>query len=287
MKYWAVVWNTWQEAWAKKTAVVLAVVVGALLVSYAVGLRVESTDDPGRVDVYVFGIGATPDPGVANPIMAFSRQQVATFSALGALGLLTPWGVVLALFITTALLSGALQAPRLCWVLSKPLARSGFLLGKFGGALLLVLGTTAVFVLCMSGLIAWKLNTFSAALIGGGLLVVFDYAVLSSVALLVAVWTQNTSISLVAALAVYGGSGAFYVLHGPQVYGMLSPLVRDITDALYLILPKTADVEALSRSWVSAQGLDLGELTYALGSSATFMVAMLGLSLWAFGRRDF
>jgi len=287
MKYWAVVWNTWQEAWAKKTAVVLAVVVGALLVSYAVGLRVESTDDPGRVNVYVFGIGATPNPGVANPVMTFSRQQVATFSALGALGLLTPWGMVLALFITTALLSSALQAPRLYWVLSKPLTRSGFLLGKYGGALLLVLGTTAVFVLCMSGLIAWKLNAFSAALIGGGLLVVFDYAVLSSVALLVAVWTQNTSISLVAALAVYGGTGALYVLHGPQLYGVLSPLVRDITDALYLILPKTADVEALSRSWTLGQGLDLGELTFALGSSATFVVAMLGLSLWAFGRRDF
>jgi len=287
MKYWAVVWNTWQEAWAKKTAVVLAVVVGVLLVSYAAGLRVESTDDPGRVNVYVFGIGATPDPGAVNPAVVFSRQQVATFSALGALGLLTPWGLILALFITTALFSSALQAPRLYWVLSKPLARSGFLLGKFGGALLLVLGTTAVFVLCMSGLIAWKLNAFSAALVWGGLLVVFDYAVLSSVALLVAVWTQNTSISLVAALAVYGGAGALYVLHGPQIYGMLSPLVRDITDALYLILPKTADLETLSRSWVSGQGLDLDELTFALGSSATFMVAMLGLSLWAFGRRDF
>lgn len=294
MKYWAIVGNVWKESWARKTAIILTVLVTILLAIYAFGFQLVILEEDDRVLV-VCCLGGAPARSQLlegfniyseERSFAVSMDQFVLGSGMAALGLLSPWGILLGLFITVGTFTRTFRPRRLYWLLAKPISRSGLLLSKYGGAVSLVFVTSMVFVASMAGLIAWKSGEgVNAGLLLGGLLFVFNYAVLASLATLVAVWTQNTGISLLGALLLYGITALLQFLQGPEIHGFLPDALRALVDAFYLILPKLADIEALASRLLSNQSMQ--DLPLTLGSSATFLVAMLGLSLWEFRRRDY
>lgn len=294
MKYWAIASNVWKESWARKTAIIMTVLVAILLAIYAFGFQLVTSEEDDRVLV-VCCLGGAPTRSQLlegfniyseERSFAISMEQFVLGSGMAALGLLNPWGILLGLFITVGTFTRTFRPRRLYWILAKPVSRSGLLLSKYGGAVSLVFVTSMVFIVCMAMLITWKSGEgFNARLLLSGLLFVFNYAVLASLAALLAVWTQNTGVSLLGAMLLYGISGLLQFLQGPEIHGFLPDVLRAPVDAFYLILPKLAGVETLATRLLSNQSLQ--DLPLTLGSSAAFLVAMLGLSIWEFRRRDY
>jgi len=285
VKYWAIVTDTWRESWARKSSLVIALLVLGLLALYAFGLQLHpALDGSGRV-VTLFGaeVGTEAD---------LTREGIASFSAFFALSLLTPWGLLLALLVTVGLFTATFRPQNLYWVLAKPISRVGLYLAQYAGALLLVGVTSMGFVLGMDALIWWKTGVWQGGFVLSGLLFVFEYAVLAAVALLVAVWSRSTGISLMGAILLYVLASTLQLVK-TQFFPLLPELWRHLVNGLYVVLPKTPDLETLGLQQI---GADLGPQfqvqlafspTVALASTALFALAALALGAWEFHRRDY
>lgn len=296
MKYRTVLAGTMREAWVRKTAVALAVLAVGFVVLYAFAVQVEPTGDVDIVRFYLFGVGNPLDPGFdpAAPAQAptLPRQWVVSGSGLYALALLSPWGVFFALFISISLWNVAFQPQQLYWVLSKPLSRAGFFLSKYAGALAVVGVTSLAFALALSGLIYWKTGILNVGLLLGALIVVFNYATLAALALLLVIWTNNTALSLLLTVLVYVLADGLQSMTLFPFYPDLPAWLRLGLDALYHILPKVSDLEVFAQrllgdSPIPPEALMLrGSFVQALVSSLAFLLAALGLGAWQFQRKD-
>ncbi len=277
--------DTWRESWARKASIVIGVVVLGVLALYAFGLQLApAPDGDGRI-VTLFGaeIGTEAD---------LTREGLASFSAFFALSLLNPWGLLLALFVTVGLFTATFQPQNLYWVLAKPISRVGLYLAKYAGALLLVGVTSMGFVLGMDALIWWKTGIWQGGFVLSGLLFAFEYAALAAVALVVAVWSRSTGISLMGAILLYVLVSTLQFVK-TQLFPLLPELWRNLVNALYVVLPKTPDLESLGLQQINAnlgpqfQAQLAFSPTVVLASTALFTLAALALGAWEFHRRDY
>lgn len=294
MKYAAVIAGTMREAWVRKTALTLTALAVGFVLLYAFGVQVAPADEPGWVRFYLFGVANPLDPGAPSQDLspAVPRQWVVSGSGLYALALLSPWGVFFALFIAISLWNVAFQPQQLYWVLGKPLSRAGFFLSKYAGALALVGLTSMGFALALTGLIYWKTGALSPELLLGGLVVVFNYATLAALALLLVMWTSNTALSLVLTVLTYVAIDTLQVASLFPFYSDLPAWLRLGLDALYHILPKVSDLEVIAQRLLGDGPIPQetfalrASFAQAFSSSLAFLLAALGLGAWQFQRKD-
>ncbi len=295
MKYLAIVTDTWRESWARKTSIVVGIIVVMILVMFGVGFQISPSEaTPGEVHIGFFSAPSSSGDGFALP--SFPLELIASVSAILTLGTLSPWGIFLGIFIAATLFVPIFQSQRLYWILAKPLSRVGLLLSKYVGALVLVAATTMIFISIMMGLIGLKTGIYKPELLTGGLIMIFSFAIYSSVALLVAIWTRNTALSLISTILLHIVSSVIFAARSTQE---LTAFIPDSwqagIDIVYMILPKTSDLETLATqllgSNVDAISAEISAITVdiplVMGTSGTFMIVMLVLAAWEFHRRDY
>lgn len=295
MKYLAIITDTWRESWARRTSIVLGVIVIMILVTYGLGFQIAPSEvTPGEVNIGFFSTPSDSRNDISLP--SFSLELISSVSAILTLGTLSPWGVFLGLFIAATLFVPIFQSQRLYWVLAKPLSRVGLLLSKYIGALILVAITTMVFISIMMGLIGLKTGIYKPELLIGGLIMIFIFAIYSSVALLVAIWTRNTALSLISTILLHIVSSVLFAARSTQELTAFIPESWQAgIDFIYMILPKASDLETLATQLLStnveAISAEISTITVdvplVMGTSGTFMIVMLALAAWEFHRRDY
>lgn len=283
LAFWAIIEDGWRESWARRTSIALAVIVLILLLLFAFGVSVHEVEDqPEMVTVSLFGIELR---GLVVPKTAFANGI-----EIGALSLLNPWGIFLALFITTGLFSGMLAKGRIDLLLSKPIARWELYLARYSGGLLLVFATTMLFGLGVWGLLWLKTGINDLGLIRAGIVVVFLFAVFYSFAALMTLLTEGIGLALVATLVVWGLAEFTYFRDALRAF---SPTLGNIADVIYYILPKTNDLELMTTRLIGAEeilrevGLKASSVGFPLWTSALFGVTMLAIGIYRFSRRDY
>lgn len=283
MRVWAIIEQTWRESWARKASLVLALVVLGLLALYAFGVHVRPLPD-GGVSLQLFGV-------TLEELGPLSATLVSHYSAILALGLLVPWGLLLALFLTVGLFVEVLRPETLYLLLAKPLARWELLVARFAGALLLVGVTSLGFSLGAGALIGLKTGVWPVGLLAGTGLFLFEYALLAAPALLVAVLTRSTALALMTSILLYVLVSAVHFVK-LRLYAFLSELWRAIVDGLYAVLPKFQDLETLSVFQVDPElargsgAILLSSTMQVLVTSGVSLLVLLGLALWIFQRQD-
>jgi len=281
MKTLAIIEYTWLEAWAKKISIILSIVVLILLLLFGFGIGVVQLEGSEFVQVSIFG-AELPEPMLKSDFVQATK--------IGALALLNPWGIFLALFITVGLFPSMLSKGRIDLFLSKPIARYQIYLSRYLGALLLVLVTTMFFVLGTWFIIWLKTGLADADLWIIGLLITFLFAIFYSLAALMSLLTESTGISLVITiLAWFLAEGAYY----RDSIRVFSKILGKIADVLYYMLPKMEDLSnfmvktvGLERALEEA-GIKEAGIGTALWSSALFALAMLALGIYLFSSRDY
>jgi ABC-type transport system involved in multi-copper enzyme maturation permease subunit len=194
------------------------------------------------------------------------------------------FAVAIAIFVGIGLVHSEVDRRTIFTILSKPIARSEFLLGKYLGLLVTLALQIAVMALCfaaVSKLAGAPLGIAHAAALGG---IAAEVAVIVAIALLFSAFTTPMLASLfAAALWVIGHLSRDLRALGAQSE---DASVRTVTELLYRALP---DLEAFDLSRLAAHQLPLAAsdlvlpLLYALGYVALALVA----ATWIFERRDF
>ena len=276
MRTWALVVDTWREAYARYTLLGFLAVSLLFLLVLTFSLNLDIVDGTLAAGT-LFGRSLELD-GKAPPIGTVVEGGLAMFAAM-----LYGLGVFLAVFATGSQVPHLVRRGTVDLYLTRPIARAHVLLGRFLGAVSLVIVNLAflcggVFLIVAFKTGVWQPRFFAAT---GVILLVF----LSFLGFmyLVGVLSGSTPLSIMLPYAIY--LLAMPLAAHDRIAALVdSRLAAWIVHGLYWVLPKTAE---LGRDTV---GLVLGRSApsvTSLWTTAAFGVVCLILALIRFEKKSF
>lgn len=194
------------------------------------------------------------------------------------------FGVLIAIFVGINLVYREISQRTVYSMLSKPVRRWEFILGKYFGLLSLLALEIALMTVCFIGLLVWKGSQLDAVLLWG---VVFVYAELALVTAVAMFFTSFTTPYLAGmftiALWITG-----HLLADLRAFGASSEIegVKTLTEALYWSLPNLDRIDFKSDA-ASGTPLAAARLWSAGAYVLLYSTALLLGSMVLFQRRDF
>jgi len=192
-------------------------------------------------------------------------------------------GMFLAVFASAGLIPSVFEPGRIELLLSKPVPRHHILLGRYLGNLAVIAANIFYLVIAIWLIFGIKTGVWTYGFLLSSVLTLYVFAVLLTVVILVAVFTEST---VVATMVTFGIMLISPILAQQGVLDRLlsSQWSRSMVHGLYYALPKVFDLGAISRRLVL--GDPMGSWM-PLWSSAIFGLVVLATSLYAFERRNY
>jgi ABC-type transport system involved in multi-copper enzyme maturation permease subunit len=193
------------------------------------------------------------------------------------------FGVLIAIFVGISLVSKEIDKKTIYTIISKPVPRYAFLLGKYLGLVITLLANTIVMIIGLL-IVLQVMDVPITALLFKSLAMIFiELMVITAVALLFSTFTSST-LSAIFPLAIYviGHLSADLKTFGDK----LETMGRGVVNALYYVMPNLErfNLKGHVTNHVDVPTTDL-LLTLAYGLSYTAMLLLL--SAMIFQRRDF
>jgi ABC-type transport system involved in multi-copper enzyme maturation permease subunit len=218
-------------------------------------------------------------------------QDVGKVAVDMALSTVSFSGLLLVLFIGINLMAKDLDKKTIFTVLSRPVSRSQYIVGKFSGMVLLIMVTTAVLsvaavvsVLLIKARYPLYFDRFSLSLVLLSLLfTAIMLVLLSALSFLFASFTSTSFITLILTVIAYiigqSLSDVKALVEAPQVVGIeVSPVTVKVVQAAYYIFPNLSffdiktqaahglSIPASSIVWIVLYGLIYSALCVALAA---------------------
>lgn len=194
------------------------------------------------------------------------------------------FNAIIAIFLGTTSFFKDIDRKVAYFVLSKPVSRAQFLLGKFLGLCLVLLVTSAILAVAYLGLIAYEHGGFD----GLGLLAIAMQFVEMALFVAFAIFVSTFSSSL---LSIVYTSGVFFLGH------VVSQLVTDaqqiglggaklfFVEVLYYVFPNLEKFDARSIA-VHAVAAPVAEFGLALAYAAAYIALLLFAAVWIFDKKE-
>ncbi len=193
------------------------------------------------------------------------------------------FGVLIAIFVGISLVSKEIDKKTIYTIISKPVPRYAFLLGKYLGLVITLLANTIVMMIGLLVVLQVMDVPVTVLLFKSFAMIFLELMVITAVALLFSTFTSST-LSAIFTLAIYviGHLSADLKTFGDK----LETIGRGVVNALYYVMP---NLERFNLKGHVTNHVDLPTtdllLTLAYGLSYTAM--LLVLSAMIFQRRDF
>jgi ABC-type transport system involved in multi-copper enzyme maturation permease subunit len=203
------------------------------------------------------------------------------------LSAMTIFGVLIAVFIGIGLVSKEIEKRTISVILSKPVNRSTFILGKYFGLCLTLLVNTTVMaaaitialVYLKNGLDPAQLNLWPAAY-----LILLELLIMTSVALFFSCFSSPALSALFSLLIFLIGRWSPDLKLLAETSG--SAVTRTISRALYYLLPNLANfnyINETAHGQMAPARIIVGNTIYTV----CYIAALLAASILIFERRDF
>jgi len=192
-------------------------------------------------------------------------------------------GMFLAVFASAGLIPAVFEPGRIELLLSKPVERYHILLGRYIGNLLVIAANVFYLVFAVWVIFGIKTGVWTAGFLWSSVLILFIFAVLLTVVVLVGVLWES---AVVATMVTFGLMLMSPILAQQSILERLlsSEWSRNVVRVMYYALPKVFDVGRIVR------GLVLGDPVgnwMPIWSSALFGAAILTTGLYVFSRRNY
>lgn len=209
-----------------------------------------------------------------------NEVRVATDTTLFAS---TLFSMVLTVYVSINLIYTEIERRTIYTILSKPVRRWQFLVGKMLGILLLMAAIVTVLCLISGGLRVTQGGTFPLALVWSYVLIFFQLVIVAAISLLLATFSTPLLSGLLSA-------GVFLLghLHGQfeQVREFFdSPVSHRLIDVLEVILPDLASMN-LSAEIVRQMTVPASYLASAAWYTLSYTAVVLAGAILIFNRRD-
>jgi len=197
------------------------------------------------------------------------------------------FGVFIAIFIGIQLVYKEIDKKTVYSLLSKPVARHEFILGKFIGLSITLAVNVAVMILGVYGAVLYLRHSFQAQdsqILLAGILILVELMLVIAIALLFSTFsTPALSALFTFSLYIIGHFNSDIREYGASSESWMTKVVASTT---YYLLPNFGNFDIISRT---AHGQFISSRVYML-SAAYGLVYSLGLvlvAIWIFQKRDF
>ncbi len=276
MKTWALVVDTWREALARYTLLGFLAVSALFLLVLTFALNLDVVDGALAAGTLFGKAFELPAKGPAITSVVAAGESVFA-------GILYVLGVFLAVFATGSQVPNLQRRGTVDLYVTRPIGRTHLLLGRFLGAVTLVSANLlvlcgGVFVIVSAKTRVWNPRFLAAS----GLILVVFLSYLGFM-YLIGVVTSSTPLSIMLPYALYLLSVPL-VAHDRIAAAMDSRLAAGVVNALYWVLPKTAEIGRDLTAYVLGKGTPA---VLPLASTAAFGVVCLAAAVLAFNRKNF
>lgn len=196
----------------------------------------------------------------------------------------------LAIFATAHLVPRLQEKGTIDLYLSRPVGRVRLLMSRYLAGLILAASNIVYLFGSIWLIVMWKTHVFHPRFFLAGAINLFVVATMLAFAFVVGVITSSTGVSIMSTYALFFFAPLLLALR--RVSAAFSKEWQvSLTDTLYWIVPKTAELGQAVFSYV-AGGQMPERVTPAVPASAylstaAFLVACLALSSWLFQRKEF
>jgi len=201
------------------------------------------------------------------------------------------FGILIAIFLGVSLVSKEIEKRTLYTVLSKPIGRTEFLLGKYAGLLLTLLVNTSImltglYITLMFNQFRWGLPVLSVEhhLITAVAMIYLELALITAVALLFSTFT-TTTLSAIFTLSIYviGHISGDLAAMGDKL-AVKSTVI--LVKAIYYILPNLSNFDIKGQV---VHKVPIEPIYFLLTSSyaVLYITLLIGTAAFIFKRRDF
>lgn len=223
-------------------------------------------------------------------------QEVKIIKDLG-LAAISFFGLFIAVFIGIGLVSKEVERRSIYALLTKPITRPQFILGKFAGLVLTLTVNVAIMTLALYAILwiydartaadvkaVWEAPALDPALAKATAMILLELSLVTAVALFFSTFSgPMTSAACTFALAIIGHFNAD--LKNFETVVTSQPVVW-IAKAIYYALPNLASFDVKSQV-VHGQPVALGLMGWSAAYAAVYIAAVLTLGMVIFARRDF
>jgi ABC-type transport system involved in multi-copper enzyme maturation permease subunit len=276
MKIPALVAATFRELAAKATLIVLAGI--STLIILGVLVSVGSTETADGTVLTMFGQPVTPPASEENLADAISAMQA------GLAGGLFVGIILFGIFATAGIIPDMMEKGTIDLYLSKPIARWELLLGKYLGAIAVILLNVVYFLGALWLIFGIKVGVWNTAFLLASLSMTFVYAALYSLTLILAVLFRNTVIPIIGSflyLFVLGG-----MLEGREHTLFLisdNIMYRGFVNGIYYIFPHISSLQDTIARQIIHQSISWEPFVQSFLSAAVIFI----IAAVVFEKRDF
>lgn len=273
MKLLAVVQLTFRESFYKKTFLGFLSISTFIILMFLFALNLDIVNGA-QSAVSLFGMKA--------PELVELDAVVSGVEGIVSVMLFTI-GIFMALFATSSLIPGLLQAGFIDLFISKPLNRFQILGGRFLGAVTIVAFNIFYLIILTWLIISIKSGVWNWNFLLAGFIILFTFAVLFSMMTFLGIISKSGPFSLMVTYLILFFSPI--LLQRDQIYALLSSRYYGyIFDALYYFLPKTAELGKISTQL--ARGVPVDSWMPAW-TALVFLIFIFLLSAYIFQKKDF
>jgi ABC-type transport system involved in multi-copper enzyme maturation permease subunit len=194
------------------------------------------------------------------------------------------WGTFLAVFASSGLIPSVLEPGRIGLLLSKPVSRPMFLIGRYIGNLLVVSVNNAYLIGAIWIIIGIKTDIWNTTFLYAIPLTILIFAVLLSVVLFVGVISESAALSVMVAVALMLIS-AVLAQRKIVVQLLSSDWSRNLWQGLYWVLPKVYDLAKALHDMILKETVP--SLAEPLWTSTLFGMVIFVAAILIFQRKDY
>ncbi len=203
------------------------------------------------------------------------------------LSAMTLFGLLIAIFLGVGLVAKEIEKRTIVNLLSKPIGRGTFLIGKYAGLSLTLLADAAVMTLAIAAALAWAEGGFAARQLHiwpAAWLIFLQLAIVTAIALFFSTFSSPALSALFALLLFLIGRWSPDLKLFAETAA--SPIARGVCRALYSLLPNLAHFNRIDEV-AHGGAIPAATLAWSTLYAAGYLAALLGGAAVVFERRNF
>jgi ABC-type transport system involved in multi-copper enzyme maturation permease subunit len=223
-------------------------------------------------------------------------QDMKTIKDLG-LAALAIFGLLIAVFIGIGLVSKEVEKKSVFGLLSKPVSRTQFILGKYAGLVMTLAVNLGVMTIAFYAVLAYMNVTTPSSVRAGWPTPALDLRLLTAIGLIfaelmlvtaLALFFSTYSSPLLATLLTLGLWVAGHFNADLRNFGTVvdSAAAAAVARALYYLLPNLAPFDVKAEA-VHGMPISLRHVAYTLAYAGVYIMTLLAAAVAIFRRRDF
>lgn len=279
-KFFAIIEETYREAIARKT-IVGFFIFSTLIILIAFFVFQSSTVKDAMTKMKETNMSGGK-PNMATDMIMVSVLDIFWTVVSAILYFMT---VCVGVFATTGFITSQMEKGTIDLLLSKPVPRWLYIIGRYTGSLTIILLEVTWFVVGMWVVVSLSTGSWHVAFLSSISFIMLGFAGIYSIVVLISVLSRSSALSIVIGIGLYFISGLISLGRGIEkvVATDSKSTLSYIADVLYYVFPQTSDMSGNMKNAILGNPIEWMPVLLIVALTSIYV----SLSVYAFNKKQF